>query len=93
MNDLDIRIRTHGTTMRMPRSRGAVTGFWLILLGLWGALNQPCDRVVGSLAERRRRRFTRQIPPSTYNVGSLMAAGRRGHPIPGPSCRADSFTR
>lgn len=38
MNDLDIRIRTHGTTMSMPRSRGAVTGLVLILLGLWGAL-------------------------------------------------------
>lgn len=38
MNDLDIRIRTHGGTMSMPRTRGAATGFLLILLGLWGAL-------------------------------------------------------
>ncbi len=38
MNDLDIRIRTHGGMMSMPRSRGAATGILLILLGLWGAL-------------------------------------------------------
>ena len=38
MSDLDIRIRTRGGMMHMPRSRGAVTGLVLILLGLWGAL-------------------------------------------------------
>lgn len=38
MNDLDIRIRTHGGMMSMPRSRGVATGILLILLGLWGAL-------------------------------------------------------
>jgi hypothetical protein len=38
MNDLDIRIRTRGGTMSIPRSRGAATGLLLILLGLWGAL-------------------------------------------------------
>lgn len=38
MGDLDIRIRTRGVTMRMPRSRGAATGSLLVLLGLWGAL-------------------------------------------------------
>ncbi len=38
MSDLDIRIRAHGGMMAMPRSRGAVTGLLLVLLGLWGAL-------------------------------------------------------
>lgn len=38
MNDLDIRIRTHGGAMRMARSRGAATGLLLVVLGLWGAL-------------------------------------------------------
>lgn len=38
MNDLDIRIRTRGGMLSMPRSRGAATGLLLIFLGLWGAL-------------------------------------------------------
>lgn len=38
MSDVNIRIRSHGGKMHMPRSRGAATGLLLILLGLWGAL-------------------------------------------------------
>ena len=38
MNDIDTRARTRGGRMRIPRSRGAVSGLLLILLGLWGAL-------------------------------------------------------
>lgn len=38
MNDLDIKIRTRGGKLSMPRSRGAATGLLLMLLGLWGAL-------------------------------------------------------
>jgi hypothetical protein len=34
----DTRIHTHGGRMQMPRSRGAASGFLLILLGVWGAL-------------------------------------------------------
>jgi hypothetical protein len=34
----DQRIRTRGGRLGMPRSRGAMSGFLLILLGLWGAL-------------------------------------------------------
>jgi hypothetical protein len=30
--------RTNGSRMRIPRSRGAASGFLIILLGLWGAL-------------------------------------------------------
>jgi hypothetical protein len=37
MNDLDIRIRSRGGRLRIPRSRGAITGAVLILLGAWGA--------------------------------------------------------
>lgn len=37
MTDLDIRIRSRGGRMRIPRSRGAVIGGILLLLGLWGA--------------------------------------------------------
>ena len=29
---------TRGGRMRMPRSRGAASGFLLVLLGIWGAL-------------------------------------------------------
>ena len=36
MNDVDTRVR--GGRMRIPRSRGAASGFLLVLLGLWGAL-------------------------------------------------------
>jgi hypothetical protein len=34
----DTRIRTRGGRLEMPRSRGAMSGFLLILLGVWGAL-------------------------------------------------------
>ena len=34
----DPRIRTRGGRLQMPRSRGAMSGFLLILLGAWGAL-------------------------------------------------------
>ena len=37
MNALDTGVRT-GSRMRIPRSRGAASGFLLILLGAWGAL-------------------------------------------------------
>jgi hypothetical protein len=36
--EIDTRGRTRGGRMRIPRSRGAASGFLLILLGLWGAL-------------------------------------------------------
>jgi hypothetical protein len=38
MNDSDTAIRARGGRMRIPRSRGAASGFLLILLGIWGAL-------------------------------------------------------
>lgn len=38
MSDLDTRVRAHGGGLRIPRSRGAASGFLLILLGIWGAL-------------------------------------------------------
>jgi hypothetical protein len=34
----DTRVRPRGGRMKMPRSRGAMSGFLLILLGAWGAL-------------------------------------------------------
>lgn len=38
MNNVDTPVRPRGGRMRIPRSRGAASGFLLILLGLWGAL-------------------------------------------------------
>jgi hypothetical protein len=38
MKDYDTPARTRGGRMQIPRSRGAASGFLLILLGLWGAL-------------------------------------------------------
>jgi hypothetical protein len=38
MNDVNTDVRARGGRMRMARSRGATTGFLLILLGAWGAL-------------------------------------------------------
>ena len=38
MNALDTGVPTGGGRMRIPRSRGAASGFLLILLGAWGAL-------------------------------------------------------
>jgi hypothetical protein len=37
VNDIETRDRVRGGRLRMPRSRGAASGFLLILLGLWGA--------------------------------------------------------
>lgn len=37
MNDFETRERVRGGRLRMPRSRGAASGFILILLGIWGA--------------------------------------------------------
>jgi hypothetical protein len=37
VNDDDTRARATGGRLRMPRSRGAVSGLLLILLGAWGA--------------------------------------------------------
>src|SRR6201991_907384 len=34
----DTRVHAHGGRLQMPRSRGAASGFLLILLGIWGAL-------------------------------------------------------
>jgi hypothetical protein len=34
----DTRVHTRGGRLQMPRSRGAMSGFLLILLGVWGAL-------------------------------------------------------
>src|SRR5262245_34083851 len=34
----EARVRRSGGRLQMPRSRGAASGFLLILLGLWGAL-------------------------------------------------------
>ena len=41
MNDIETRDRVRGGSLRMPRSRGAVSGFLLILLGIWGAAAVP----------------------------------------------------
>jgi hypothetical protein len=37
VNDIDTRERVRGGRLRMRRSRGAASGFLLILLGVWGA--------------------------------------------------------
>jgi hypothetical protein len=37
MNDIDTSTRVRGGRLRMARSRGAASGFLLILLGIWGA--------------------------------------------------------
>src|SRR5215208_615023 len=34
----DTRVRPRGGRLQMPRSRGAMSGFLLLLLGIWGAL-------------------------------------------------------
>jgi hypothetical protein len=38
MNEVTSRERVAGGRMRIPRSRGAASGFLVIVLGLWGAL-------------------------------------------------------
>ena len=38
MSNVDSQLRHRGGRMRIPRSRGAASGFLLILLGAWGAL-------------------------------------------------------
>jgi hypothetical protein len=38
MNDLDTGVGRRGGRLQIPRSRGAASGFLLVLLGVWGAL-------------------------------------------------------
>lgn len=38
MTDIDTQARVRGGRLRMPRSRGAASGFLLIVLGGWGAV-------------------------------------------------------
>jgi hypothetical protein len=38
MNEFDTEVHARASSMRIPRSRGAASGFLLILLGAWGAL-------------------------------------------------------
>lgn len=38
MNDIDTRQRPRGSRLRIARSRGAASGFLLVLLGFWGAV-------------------------------------------------------
>jgi hypothetical protein len=38
MNELDTGVPVRGGRMQIPRSRGAASGFLLILMGVWGAL-------------------------------------------------------
>ncbi|OHV05681.1 hypothetical protein [Mycobacterium talmoniae] len=38
MNDSDMRARARSSGLRIPRTRGAISGFLLILLGVWGAV-------------------------------------------------------
>jgi hypothetical protein len=38
MNEMDAGVPVRGGRMRIPRSRGAASGFLLILLGVWGGL-------------------------------------------------------
>lgn len=38
MNDAELTDRPRGSSMRIPRTRGAASGLFLIVLGLWGAL-------------------------------------------------------
>ena len=38
MNDLDTGVHPRAGRLQIPRSRGAASGFLLLLLGVWGAL-------------------------------------------------------
>src|SRR4029077_2376676 len=83
-NMSDMRVPTHGSRLQMPRSRGAATGFLLILLGLWGALVPfvgpyfdfaftPDQEWVWTIA----RGWLEVLPGAATVIGGLLLLGAR----------------
>jgi hypothetical protein len=80
----DTRVHPHGSRLQMPRSRGAATGFLLILLGLWGALVPfvgpyfdfaftPDQEWVWTIA----RGWLEVLPGAATVIGGLLLLGSR----------------
>ena len=84
MNDLDTGVAARGSRLEMPRSRGAASGFLLILLGLWGGLipfvghyfnfAYTPDRV---WAWTTARGWLEVLPAAATVLGGLLLLGSR----------------
>lgn len=87
MNDLDIRIRSRGGPMRIPRSRGALAGVILLLLGLWGAAASFIGPHIGlaSVADgatwTAERGWLQVLPGAATAIGGLVLAASRNRAI------------
>jgi hypothetical protein len=80
----DTRVHAPGGRLQMPRSRGAASGFLLILLGAWGALipfaGPYLDFAFGSDQEwtwTAARGWLEVLPGAATVVGGLLLLGSR----------------
>ncbi|MEY2523898.1 MAG: hypothetical protein QOJ66_2463 [Ilumatobacteraceae bacterium] len=80
----DTRVHARGGRLQMPRSRGAASGFLLILLGAWGALipftGPYLDFAFGSDQEwtwTAARGWLEVLPGAATVVGGLLLLGSR----------------
>lgn len=80
----DTRVHARGGRLQMPRSRGAASGFLLILLGAWGALipftGPYLDFAFGSDQEwtwTAARGWLEVLPGAATVIGGLLLLGSR----------------
>lgn len=88
VSDLDIQIRSRGGRMRIPRSRGAVTGGVLLLLGLWGVavpfIGPQTDTAfsdVGAGTWTAERGWLQVLPAVATMVGGLLLLVSRNRAV------------
>lgn len=80
----DTRVHANGGRLQMPRSRGAASGFLLILLGVWGALIPFVGPHFGFAFTPGRdwvwttaRGWLEVLPGAATAVGGLLLLGSR----------------
>jgi len=78
----DTRVHAHGGRLQMPRSRGAASGFLLILFGVWGALIPFVGPYFSFAFTPNRewiwtdaRGWLEVLPGAATAVGGLLLAG------------------
>jgi hypothetical protein len=82
VNDIDTNTRVSGGRLTMPRSRGAASGFLLILLGVWGAaapfIGSNIDFAFSPSQEWSSARGWLEVLPGAVTVigGSLLLLSR-----------------
>jgi hypothetical protein len=73
----DTRVHARGGRLQMPRSRGAASGFLLILLGAWGALIPFVFTPDQEWTWTTARGWLEVLPGAATVVGGLLLLGSR----------------